>query len=84
MERLLKLETVTEIHKLGDILTINDERWIVERIIFDGHAFINKCIPLTSFICKSTYLSQIPEYQTCTLADIIRRICDEYERNINS
>lgn len=64
-------------HNPGDILYINDERWMVVSVNFNFTYSKVRLEPLADVMAK-TRIVQIGAYQG-TIADYIKMLCDEYE-----
>ena len=66
-------------HKPGDVLYINDERWLVEFVIFKGNYTTVNCIPLQDYLARKTRL--VINNESITIAEYLASLCNEYESN---
>lgn len=80
MKRVKVLRERRKSHIIGDVISIDDERWVVNSIDVNSKNWADfHLIPLFDFIAGSTYCSQIPEALSgLTLMDYINMLCDEY------
>jgi hypothetical protein len=65
-------------HNPGDVLYINDERWMVTRVHSNWTHSKVYCEPLADVLARNTIIS-VDGYERITIADYIKIICDEYE-----
>ena len=81
MKRVKVLRDRRKSHNIGDVILIDDERWVVNSVVVDSTRWANfQLITLFDFIAGSTYCSQIPEsLNRLTLREYIDTLCDEYE-----
>lgn len=66
-------------YKPGDILHINDERWIVLELVFEGYSRLIRCEPLADYLAAKTVIKINDE--TITVAEYLAFLCNEYENN---
>lgn len=83
MKRTKVLRDRRKSHNIGDVISIDEERWVVNSVVVDHTRWANfQLIPLFDFIAGSAYCSQIPEsLDRLTLREYIDMLCDEYDAN---
>ena len=81
MKRVKVLRERRKAHIIGDVIIIDNERWVVNSIEVNSKNWADfHLIPLFDFIAGSTCCSQIPETLSgLTLMDYINTLCDEYD-----
>ena len=77
--KTMTMEVAKNSNNVGDILYINEERWIVEYVEHKYHSHIIHCVPLADYISHMNYINI--DNVRMTIADYIESICDEYEEN---
>lgn len=78
MFKTITMEVAGSPHKPGDVLHIDDEKWVVVQTDFNGSWSKLWLEPLFVFVTRSTYCVQIPE-NDLSILDYINKLCDEYE-----
>ena len=74
----IKTDVNKNSYNAGDILYINEERWVVTHIKYDYYSSTIYCEPLAECVANAAY----DRYGNMTIADHIEILCDAYENRI--
>ena len=77
--RTMSIQVAENLHNVGDILYINEERWVVTHINHEYYSSTIHCKPLADCMAETNYID-VNNFKM-TIAEYIKIICDEYEAN---
>lgn len=67
-------------HNYGDVLNIDDSRWVVVKTSYNGRWSKVWLEPLHIFVLRNITCSQVRE-NDMSILDYIKKLCDEYDES---
>lgn len=74
------MEVAGSPHKPGDVLYLDDDKFVVVQVDFNGSWSKIWLEPLFIYVTRSVTCAQVHEQDLCIL-DYIQKLCDEYEES---